>query len=234
MSQAKTGRYSVGQQIVGVAAIVADPGRNGTAARKTSLIAIPLLWQLQESGVKVTDFVFKVFTVCEHHRVPDEYDEKRELTYDGYILRMQDDKGAERVGYNQYPTALHGQLTWYNQYPTASHGQLTDISNMIFTLHVEGVTSEQINKLFGDWKNPWQFIAAERMLESITMPKHDVEKILKDLNSEHPRYNSAAVAHSQELYFQFMKAFERDVGERFKIIDKEVFPGYFAKRVVIK
>lgn len=219
-TQVKPGRYSVGQQVVGVAAIAAYPGRHRAAPHKNSIIRIPPLWQLQENGVKVTDFVFKVLTVSEHHRVPAEYDEKRELTYDGYILRTQGDKGADRV--------------WYNQYPVASYGQLSDIGNSIFTLHAEGATSEEINKLFHDWKNPWQFIAAEHMLEGIAMPKHEAEKILKDLNSEHPRYNCNAVAHSQELYFQFIKAFDRDVGDRFKIIDEEVFPGYFSKRVVTK
>lgn len=219
-TQVKTGRYSVGQQVVGVAAIAAFPGRDGSPAYKRSFINIPSLWQLQENGIKVTDFLFKVLTVSEHHRVPSEYGDKNELTCDGYILRSTDSNGTER--------------TWHNQFPYASYGQLSDAGDAIFTLDSEEATSEEIDKLLDDWKNPWQFIAVERMVEGISMPKHEAQKILEDLNSENPFYSRGSVAHTQDLCFQFIKAFERDVGDRFKIIDKEIFPGYFAKRVVAK
>lgn len=219
-TQVKPGRYSVGQQVVGVAAIVAYPGFHPAAAHKMNLIRIPSLGLLRKNGIKVTDFVFKVLTVSEHRRVPVVHDKKRKLTCDGYILRAQDDKRADGV--------------WHNQYPFASYEQLSDIGDSIFTFNPKAATSEEINKLFSDWKNPCQLIAAEYMLEGITMPKHEAEKILKDLNSEHPSYNCNAVAYSQQLYSQFIKAFDRDVGDHFKIIDEEVFPGYFAKRVVTK
>lgn len=219
-TQVKTGRYSVGQQVVGVSAISAFPGRDGGAAYKRSLISIPPFWQLQENGIKVTDFIFKVFTVTEHHRVPNEYDDKNELTCDGYVLRATDGKETDR--------------NWHNQYPRASYGQLSDTGNGIFTLNAEGATPEEISKLIDDWKNPWQFITVERMLEGMVMPKNDAQKILEDLNSEHPRYSPHAVAHTQNMYLQFIKAFERDLGNRFKIIDKEIFRGYTVKRVVAK
>lgn len=219
-TQMKPGRYSVGQQLVGVAVIVASPGRDGAPASKRSLTNIPAGWRLQENGVKVSDFLFKVFTVAEYHRVPNLHDDKGELTCDGYILRATDEKENSRK--------------WLNQYPSASYSQLSDIGDAIFTIDVGENTSEEISKMIDDWKNPWQFITVERMLEGIVMPKHDAKKIIEDLNSEYPRYSQYAVAHTQGLYFQFIKAFDRDVGDRFKIIDEEVFPGYFAKRVVTK
>lgn len=221
MSQAKTGRYSVGQQIVGVAAVVAYPGNNKTPACKRSQVFLPSVLGATESGVKVLDFVFKLFTVKEHCRVPHEYGEENDHSCDGYILQPSENNANEQV--------------WYNQYPVASFGQLDDTGNYIFNLRIADNTSDkEFQRIFNDWKNPWQFIEIDYFLGKISLTQQEKEKLIKDLNSENPRYSLNAVAKTQQTYLSFMQAFNRDLGDRFKIIEKEIYPGYFRKSAVAK
>lgn len=87
----KTGRFSVGQEIYVMAAVI--NGRNTiTATLGTIHGDRPVLY-------------FKKLTVNEHHNVSDQWAYRESRVYDGYILT-----DGEDFYFNQYPSATYGQL----------------------------------------------------------------------------------------------------------------------------
>ena len=91
MSEAKTGRYSVGEEIYACVFVYSD--RISTSQ--------PFMMRSIETP---TDIKFIKLTVKEHHKVPGDYDD--EVKYDGYILAADDGT----IFTNQYPRASYGQL----------------------------------------------------------------------------------------------------------------------------
>ena len=92
MSEAKTGRYSVGEEIYACVFVYND--RISTSQ--------PYMMRSIETP---TDIKFIKLTVKEHHKVPGDYDE--EVKYDGYILAADDGT----IFTNQYPRASYGQVS---------------------------------------------------------------------------------------------------------------------------
>ena len=92
MSEAKTGRYSVGEEIYACVFVYSD--RISTSQ--------PYMMRSIETP---TDIKFIKLTVKEHHKVPGDYDE--EVKYDGYILAADDGT----IFTNQYPRASYGQVS---------------------------------------------------------------------------------------------------------------------------
>ena len=93
MSEVKTGRYSIGEEIYACVFVYGD---------RITTSQPYLIWSW--SNETPTDIKFIKLTVKEHHRVPGEYDD--EVKYDGYILATDDGK----IFTNQYPRAGYGQL----------------------------------------------------------------------------------------------------------------------------
>ena len=94
MSEAKTGRYSIGEEIYACVFVYGD---------RITTYQPYLIWSW--SNEVPTDIKFIKMTVKEHHKVPGQYDE--EIKYDGYILATDD--GA--LFTNQYPLASYGQVS---------------------------------------------------------------------------------------------------------------------------
>lgn len=92
MSEAKTGRYSIGEEIYACVFVYND---------RISISQPYMMW----SNETPTDIKFIKLTVKEHHRVPGEHDD--EVKYDGYILAADDGK----IFTNQYPRAGYGQIS---------------------------------------------------------------------------------------------------------------------------
>lgn len=92
MSEAKTGRYSIGEEIYACVFVHGD--RISTSQPYS-------MWPNETP----TDIKFIKLTVKEHHRVSGEYDD--EVKYDGYILTADDGK----IFTNQYPLASYGQIS---------------------------------------------------------------------------------------------------------------------------
>lgn len=92
MSEAKTGRYSIGEEIYGCVFIYGERASIGQ----------PFMMFSQDYP---TDIKFIKLTVKEHHKVPGDYDE--EVKYDGYILAADDGT----IFTNQYPRASYGQVS---------------------------------------------------------------------------------------------------------------------------
>lgn len=92
MSEAKTGRYSVGEEIYACVFVYGDRISTGQ----------PYMMFNQNTP---TDIKFIKLTVKEHHRVPGEWDD--EVKYDGYILAADDGT----IFTNQYPRAVYGQVS---------------------------------------------------------------------------------------------------------------------------
>ena len=92
MSEAKTGRYSIGEEIYACVFVYSD--RISTSQ--------PYMMRSIETP---TDIKFIKLTVKEHHKVPGDYDD--EVKYDGYILAADDGT----IFTNQYPRASYGQLS---------------------------------------------------------------------------------------------------------------------------
>ena len=92
MSEAKTGRYSIGEEIYACVFVYND--RISTSQ--------PYMMRSIETP---TDIKFIKLTVKEHHKVPGDYDD--EVKYDGYILAADDGT----IFTNQYPRASYGQLS---------------------------------------------------------------------------------------------------------------------------
>ena len=92
MSEVKTGRYSVGEEIYACVFVYSNH----------ISISLPYTpW----SNETPTDIKFIKLTVKEHHKVPGDYDE--EIKYDGYILAADDGT----IFTNQYPRASYGQMS---------------------------------------------------------------------------------------------------------------------------
>ena len=92
MSEAKTGRYSVGEEIYACVFVYSNH----------ISISLPYTpW----SNETPTDIKFIKLTVKEHHKVPGDYDD--EVKYDGYILAADDGT----IFTNQYPRASYGQVS---------------------------------------------------------------------------------------------------------------------------
>ena len=91
MSEAKTGRYSIGEEIYACVFVHGD---------RISTRQPYSMW----SNETPTDIKFIKLSVKEHHRVPGEYDD--EVKYDGYILTADDGT----IFTNQYPRAGYGQI----------------------------------------------------------------------------------------------------------------------------
>ena len=92
MSEAKTGRYSVGEEIYACVFVYND--RISTSQ--------PYMMRSIETPA---DIKFIKLTIKEHHKVPGDYDE--EIKYDGYILAADDGT----IFTNQYPRASYGQVS---------------------------------------------------------------------------------------------------------------------------
>jgi len=92
MSEVKTGRYSVGEEIYACVFVYGD---------RISTSQPYMMW----SNETPTDIKFIKLTVKEHHKVPGDYDE--EIKYDGYILAADDGT----IFTNQYPRASYGQMS---------------------------------------------------------------------------------------------------------------------------
>lgn len=92
MSEVKTGRYSIGEEIYACVFVYND---------RISTSQPYMMW----SNETPTDIKFIKLTVKEHHRVPGEHDD--EVKYDGYILATDDGK----IFTNQYPRAGYGQIS---------------------------------------------------------------------------------------------------------------------------
>ena len=91
MSEVKTGRYSIGEEIYACVFVYNDRISTGQ----------PYMYWYNETS---TDIKFIKLTVKEHHKVPGEYDD--EVKYDGYILAADDGT----IFTNQYPRAGYGQI----------------------------------------------------------------------------------------------------------------------------
>ena len=91
MSEVKTGRYSIGEEIYACVFVYNDRISTGQ----------PYMYWSNETP---TDIEFIKLTVKEHHKVPGDYDD--EVKYDGYILAADDGT----IFTNQYPRASYGQL----------------------------------------------------------------------------------------------------------------------------
>ena len=91
MSEVKTGRYSIGEEIYACVFVYNDRISTGQP-------------YMEWSNETPTDIKFIKLTVKEHHRVPGEYDD--EVKYDGYILAADDGM----IFTNQYPRAGYGQI----------------------------------------------------------------------------------------------------------------------------
>ena len=91
MSEVKTGRYSIGEEIYACVFVYNDRISTGQP-------------YMEWSNETPTDIKFIKLTVKEHHRVPGEYDD--EVKYDGYILAADDGT----IFTNQYPRAGYGQI----------------------------------------------------------------------------------------------------------------------------
>ena len=104
MSEQNTGRYSVGQEIIGINFCY--------EGRKIAGVLIPYIY----NDEKPSRIVFNKLTVTEHHKVPWDQDssENPEKKYDGY--KLIDPSGR----------------IWTNQYPRASYGQTSDGANYQF------------------------------------------------------------------------------------------------------
>ena len=92
MSEVKTGRYSIGEEIYACVFVHNDRISTGQP-------------YMEWSNETPTDIKFIKLTVKEHHKVPGEYDD--EVKYDGYILAADDGK----IFTNQYPRAGYGQIS---------------------------------------------------------------------------------------------------------------------------
>ena len=92
MSEVKTGRYSVGEEIYACVFVYND---------RISTSQPYMMW----SNETPTDIKFIKLTVKEHHKVPGEWDD--EVKYDGYILAADDGT----IFTNQYPRAEYGQVS---------------------------------------------------------------------------------------------------------------------------
>lgn len=92
MSEAKTGRYSIGEEIYACVFVYGD---------RISTNQPYMMW----SNETPTDIKFIKLTIKEHHKVPGDYDE--EIKYDGYILAADDGT----IFTNQYPRASYGQVS---------------------------------------------------------------------------------------------------------------------------
>ena len=97
MSAQNTGRYSVGQEIIGI--------NFRYEGRKIAGVLIPYIY----NDEKPSRIVFNKLTVTEHHKVPWDQDssENPEKKYDGY--KLIDPSG--RIWTNQYPRASYGQTS---------------------------------------------------------------------------------------------------------------------------
>ena len=93
MSEVKTGRYSIGEEIYACVFVYND---------RISTSQPYMTW----SNEAPTDIKFIKLTVKEHHRVPGEHDDD-EVKYDGYILAADDGT----IFTNQYPRASYGQVS---------------------------------------------------------------------------------------------------------------------------
>ena len=92
MSEVKTGRYSIGEEIYACVFVYNDRISTGQP-------------YMEWSNETPTDIKFIKLTVKEHHKVPGDYDE--EIKYDGYILAADDGT----IFTNQYPRASYGQMS---------------------------------------------------------------------------------------------------------------------------
>lgn len=71
-----------------------------------------------EEGATLLGIALRMLTCAEHHKVPNEWDEKNELTCDGFVFKDESDN-----------------TVWYNQYPRASYGQISDTNDRRVRLH---------------------------------------------------------------------------------------------------
>lgn len=134
-----TGRFSIGQEIF-VAIIVHNVYRDGRYVKEEYPDFFLVGHQIPVTPV---DVKFRKLTVKSHHKVAWEYDEEKELKYDGY--QLYDEEGN----------------IYHNQFPTASYGQLSDSSNHRFC-PIED--ADKRKALFG-------FFSVEKLLENNRISK---------------------------------------------------------------
>lgn len=102
-------------------------------------------------------------SVAEHHKVPNEWDEKAKPVKDcdGYLLR--DDNG----------------LVYANQYPRASYGQTSDTANRRFCRYIEndGEDRSLINELKANPGRPYEYNLFTDALENMARGIEDLSAI---------------------------------------------------------
>lgn len=159
-------------------------GYNKNVPRTYGFFGMPMLFDNDEPD----DINFIKLEVAEHHKVPDCYDEKRELKCDGYLLK--DETGT----------------VFANQYPTASYGQISDESNRRFAIHIKKGESGLLNRMTEE--NPkaiFEFHLLSDVLERIQRGIKDLGDVkITDENSQRSRTKRD---HLIKLYDRIVKEF---------------------------
>lgn len=120
-------RYNINEVVYGVAFI--------TITDKTT--TSPMVWD-DEFPKKI---IVREFTVTEHHKVPNAFDEKQEKICEGFILKDKDGN------------------TWFNQYPHGYYSQTSNSADFIFEYQAE--ENEDTDELI---KNKSSFPTKYRLL----------------------------------------------------------------------
>ena len=183
-----TGRYFPGQELYGITF--------SYASKDMSSYRAPMLWDNEyPSGIHILKM-----RVTEHHKVPNEYDEKPVPTKDcdGYLLVDTRDR------------------VFTNQYPRASYGQLNDTGNRVFT---EDVKIDFDERFKTDKTDPTKYILITDVYANICKGVRDItKKINEDYNPR--RYYQGLDYDNLWRKFRDLERLRLEIEDKFSVLTK--------------
>ncbi len=178
-----TGRYSPGQELYGIAF--------SYRSKKMSSIGAPMLWD--EEYPSAIHFI--KLKVTEHHRVPNEFDEKQEPTLDCDGYKLVDEKGR----------------VFLNQFPRASYGQITDNGDRQFREDWKGDFNERFKT---DKEDPSEFTLLTEMFATIAKGIRDLEREMA--KSYKPgKYSQGITYYKLQLRAHTLRKLKAEIEARF-------------------